>query len=64
MKKLNRIDTIIEEPLGGAHRNSIQMAAELKIILLQTLEELNKLSLDELLERRYRRLLSYGVFKE
>jgi len=64
LKKLNLIDTVIEEPLGGAHRNSGQMAAELKIVLLRTLEELNKLSLDELLERRYRRLLSYGMFKE
>jgi len=64
LKKLNLIDTVIDEPLGGAHRNSGQMAAELKIVLLRTLEELNKLSLDELLEQRYRRLLSYGIFKE
>ena len=64
LKKLNLIDTVIEEPLGGAHRNSGQMAEELKIVLLRTLEELNKLPLDELLERRYRRLLSYGMFKE
>jgi acetyl-CoA carboxylase carboxyl transferase subunit alpha len=64
LKKLNLIDTVIEEPLGGAHRNSEQMAAELKIVLLRTLEELNKVPLDELLERRYRRLLSYGMFKE
>jgi acetyl-CoA carboxylase carboxyl transferase subunit alpha len=64
LKRLNLIDTVIEEPLGGAHRNSGQMAAELKIVLLRTLEELNQLSLDELLERRYRRLLSYGIFKE
>ncbi len=64
LKKLNLIDTVIEEPLGGAHRNSEQMAEELKIVLLRTLEELNKVPLDELLERRYRRLLSYGMFKE
>jgi acetyl-CoA carboxylase carboxyl transferase subunit alpha len=64
LKRLNLIDILIEEPLGGAHRNSEQMAAELKIVLLRNLEELNKLPLDELLERRYRRLLSYGIFKE
>jgi len=64
LQKLDLIDAVIEEPLGGAHRNSEQMAAELKIVLLRTLEELNKVPLDELLERRYRRLLSYGTFKE
>ncbi|MFO1428845.1 MAG: acetyl-CoA carboxylase carboxyl transferase subunit alpha [Candidatus Competibacteraceae bacterium] len=64
LKRLDLIDSVIEEPSGGAHRNRGKMAAELKIVLLRTLEELNKLPLDELLEQRYRRLLSYGIFKE
>lgn len=64
LKKLKLINAIIEEPLGGAHRHVGQMAEELKTVLLRTLEELDKLPLEELLEQRYQRLLSYGIFKE
>jgi acetyl-CoA carboxylase carboxyl transferase subunit alpha len=64
LKKLNLIDAVIEEPLGGAHRNAGQMAETLQTVLLQLLEELDPLPLEELLERRYQRLLSYGIFKE
>jgi acetyl-CoA carboxylase carboxyl transferase subunit alpha len=64
LKKLNLIDAVIEEPLGGAHRNAGQMAETLKTVLLQLLRELDQLPLEELVERRYQRLLSYGIFKE
>lgn len=63
-KQLNLIDAIIAEPLGGAHRNVRQMAATLKTTLLGALAELDQLALDDLLERRYQRLMAYGVFKD
>jgi acetyl-CoA carboxylase carboxyl transferase subunit alpha len=57
------IDRIIPEPLGGAHRDMAAMAATLKGILLEELAELEALPLGELLERRYRRLRSYGAYE-
>ncbi len=64
LKKLEIIDEVVEEPLGGAHRNLSEMSENLKTVLLSGLRQLDELSEDELLERRYQRLMSYGVFKE
>ncbi len=64
LKKLEIIDEVVEEPLGGAHRNLSEMSENLKTVLLSGLRKLEELSEDELLERRYQRLMSYGVFKE
>lgn len=60
LKELNLIDEIVTEPLGGAHRNHEQMAQSLKQALLRDLAKLEKLSLAELLDRRYKRLMSFG----
>jgi acetyl-CoA carboxylase carboxyl transferase subunit alpha len=60
LKELNLIDDIVSEPLGGAHRNHEQMAQSLKQALLRDLAKLEKLSLAELLDRRYKRLMSFG----
>ncbi|RAS69201.1 acetyl-CoA carboxylase carboxyltransferase subunit alpha [Vibrio diazotrophicus] len=60
LKELELIDEIIEEPLGGAHRNHEEMAANMKATLLRQLADLENLDTDSLLERRYQRLLSYG----
>lgn len=60
-KKFQLIDDIINEPLGGAHRDPKATAAKLKEILIQTLNELKKLSLENLLKTRYERLSSYGI---
>ncbi|PSU28874.1 acetyl-CoA carboxylase carboxyl transferase subunit alpha [Photobacterium lutimaris] len=60
LKELELIDNIIEEPLGGAHRNVPQISGSLKKQILATLEELDQLDTDALLERRYQRLMSYG----
>ena len=60
LKELELIDNIIEEPLGGAHRNVAEMAESLKKQILATLEELDQLDTETLLERRYQRLMSYG----
>ena len=56
------IDRILPEPLGGAHRDPITMAATLKSTLLEELAELEKLELPALLEKRYRRLRGYGAY--
>ncbi|WCE30429.1 acetyl-CoA carboxylase carboxyl transferase subunit alpha [Vibrio sp. SCSIO 43137] len=60
LKELELIDEIIEEPLGGAHRDPVQMAANMKATLLKQLEDLDQLDHDNLLERRYQRLMNYG----
>ncbi|MCW9709360.1 acetyl-CoA carboxylase carboxyl transferase subunit alpha [Avibacterium sp. 21-586] len=60
LQKLQLIDNIIPEPLGGAHRNYEQMAQNLKQRLLADLVDLEILDPDTLLERRYQRLMSYG----
>ncbi|MBY5948845.1 acetyl-CoA carboxylase carboxyl transferase subunit alpha [Photobacterium rosenbergii] len=60
LKELELIDNIIEEPLGGAHRNVVEMSGSLKKQILTTLEELDQLDTEALLERRYQRLMSYG----
>ena len=60
LKELELIDNIIEEPLGGAHRNVPLMANTLKAQLKATLDELDTMDTETLLERRYQRLMSYG----
>jgi len=58
------VDEVLPEPLGGAHRNPKESADVLRNALLKNLEELDKLSVDQLLENRQRRLASFGQFKE
>lgn len=60
LKELSLIDEVIEEPLGGAHRDHVQMAKNLKAMLLRQLSELEALDQEALLERRYQRLMNYG----
>ena len=60
LKELKLIDSIIPEPLGGAHRQPVDMALSLKNQLLADLADLDSLSTEELLDRRYQRLMSYG----
>src|SRR5471030_705785 len=60
LKELGLIDSIIPEPLGGAHRDVLAVAASLKAQLLSDLDELDKMSEEELLNRRYQRLMNYG----
>jgi len=64
LKRLGLIDAVIQEPLGGAHRDPEAMAASLKSALLTQLSALQGRSHEQLLEDRYRRLMSYGNFKE
>jgi acetyl-CoA carboxylase carboxyl transferase subunit alpha len=62
--ELGLVDQVIPEPLGGAHRDVDVMAANIKRSLLKTLDLLQKKSTDELVESRYKRLMSYGQFTE
>lgn len=64
LKSLGLVDRIISEPLGGAHRDYEEAAKALKISLQEELSQLSKLSIPELVERRFERLMSYGRFKE
>ena len=60
LKKINIVDEIIQEPLGGAHRDYDLMSENIKGSLIRNLSILNKLSIEDLLERRYKRILSIG----
>ena len=51
---------IIEEPLGGAHRDYKTISKQVKQCLLSNIENLNKIPLDKILERRYSRLIEVG----
>jgi len=64
LKDLGLIDTILPEPLGGAHRNPNQLMETVRKSLKEHLTKLQKKSLKQLLDLRYERLLSYGKFKE
>jgi acetyl-CoA carboxylase carboxyl transferase subunit alpha len=58
--ELGLVDQVVSEPLGGAHRDPALTAANLKRHLTESLDKLSALSAEELLERRYQRLMSYG----
>ncbi|MFH0256283.1 acetyl-CoA carboxylase carboxyl transferase subunit alpha [Vibrio rumoiensis] len=60
LKELGLIDTVISEPLGGAHRDYVTTAENMKATLLAQLDEIEALDNDDRLERRYQRLMSYG----
>ncbi len=64
LKGLELIDTIVPEPVGGAHRSHAEMGSNLKQALQESLRLVSGLSIEELLERRYQRLMSYGRFKD
>ncbi len=61
LKQVGIVDHIIAEPLGGAHRDVEQVAGSIKSSLLDQIEQLTAMEVDDLIERRYRRLMSYGI---
>ena len=63
LSKLELIDRIIDEPLGGAHRNYDVMANNIREALKSSLRELKALSVDQLLEKRYQKLMDFGRFE-
>ncbi len=64
LKALGVVDKIVNEPVGGAHRDHKQMAAFLKRALTEALRQVSDLKGQELLNRRYERLQSYGRFTD
>lgn len=58
------VDDVLEEPLGGAHRNPKAMADVICNALLKSIDEVERIPVDELLEQRQKRLAGFGQFKE
>ncbi|MGH6647893.1 acetyl-CoA carboxylase carboxyltransferase subunit alpha [Aquabacterium sp.] len=64
LKALGLVDKIVSEPVGGAHRDHKQAAANLKRGLNDAMRQLSDLKLKELLQQRYDRLQSYGRYND
>lgn len=64
LKALGLIDKIVNEPLGGAHRDPKGMAAMLRRALADSLRQFQGMSINDLRQRRFERLMAYGKFKE
>ncbi len=64
LKSLKLIDQIINEPLGGAHRDYAAIQTNVKRALMDSYRQLQDLSLDDLVEARYQRHMAFGMFKE
>jgi acetyl-CoA carboxylase carboxyl transferase subunit alpha len=64
LKSLGLVDKVVNEPVGGAHRDHRAMAASLKRALADALRQVEHLSPSELVAQRYEKLMGYGRFKE
>jgi acetyl-CoA carboxylase carboxyl transferase subunit alpha len=64
LKTLGLVDRVVNEPLGGAHRDHRAMAQTLKKALQDALRQVSDLSPAELVEQRFERVLGYGKYKE
>ncbi|MFC1740675.1 acetyl-CoA carboxylase carboxyltransferase subunit alpha [Pseudomonadota bacterium] len=64
LKKMGLVDQVIPEPLGGAHKDPDEVAGQIADCIGKQLDELEKKTVDNLLEDRYQRLLSYGEFQD
>ncbi len=64
LKALGLVDKIVNEPVGGAHRDTKQMAAFLKRALNDAFRQVSDLPVKDLVQRRYERLQSYGRFSD
>lgn len=62
--RLGVVDEVISEPLGGAHRNTELAANRVKEALIKHIDELSKLSVPKLLDKRYRKFRNMGAFEE
>jgi len=61
LQALGLVDRVIEEPLGGAHRNVDAIAASLKKNILEYLAKFKEVSPEQLIADRYNRLMAYGI---
>jgi acetyl-CoA carboxylase carboxyl transferase subunit alpha len=64
LNEFGLVDEVLQEPLGGAHRNPKEMADVIRNAILKSLDELASLPTEQLVERRQQRLASFGQFKE
>ncbi|HEA25862.1 MAG TPA: acetyl-CoA carboxylase carboxyltransferase subunit alpha, partial [Ectothiorhodospiraceae bacterium] len=64
LDELGLIDRIIDEPLGGAHRDIDLVASNVKAALAEDLDILGRLDMEELMAQRYQRLMSFGNYEE
>jgi acetyl-CoA carboxylase carboxyl transferase subunit alpha len=64
LSQLGLVDEVIEEPLGGAHRNHPLIAERLKSAIIRHLSSLEKLAPDDLRAQRQAKIASFGVFSE
>jgi acetyl-CoA carboxylase carboxyl transferase subunit alpha len=64
LKTLGLVDSVIAEPLGGAHRDPATMMQTLRKALQEALSEAQRKPIEELIETRFERLMAYGKFKE
>ena len=64
LMKFGIVDEIVEEPAGGAHRQPLAMVEALKACLLKQLAQLQALTTDELLEKRYQKYRAIGEVRE
>jgi acetyl-CoA carboxylase carboxyl transferase subunit alpha len=62
LSELGLVDEVISEPLGGAHRDVDATAGNIKAAILATLETLQQIPPEELIEARYKRLMAYGQY--
>jgi acetyl-CoA carboxylase carboxyl transferase subunit alpha len=62
LKAKGIVDEVVPEPIGGAHSNHKETAEILRTVLVRHLDELGRLSVEELLEQRYKKFRSIGVF--
>jgi acetyl-CoA carboxylase carboxyl transferase subunit alpha len=60
LEELGIVDTTIEEPLGGAHRDIRQVSARIREKLIEQIQQFSNMNTDALLKRRYKRLMSHG----
>ena len=64
LKKFGLVDEVLQEPLGGAHRAPGDAGEVIRNALIRNLEELDQLSIEQLLEVRQQRLDGFGQFKD
>ena len=64
LQKLGLIDTIVKEPLGGAHRDFGQTMGNVKTVLEKQLHDAQSMPISDLLSRRFDRIMAYGKFSE
>ena len=64
LTELELVDAVLEEPLGGAHRDPDAMAETISGALIENLAHLGELTEEERLSKRYQRLMAFGRYEE